>query len=243
MKNFISRQLIFSLIILFVLLVPFISLDLLSQYSGLDESISVELGMSSPSPSGETGGTIIPASCGSPHSGDLCTPPTFYGTSHSTLGATGSSISVNSGESATLSWTCATPSSSSSGINFSTGGSTSGSADVTPDSTTTYTIICSNGGQGSTTVTVLDPVMSITAGPSLIQSGDTSSISWSATNVNSCSVGEDNASITDSWSGTSGTQVSSVIAEQTVYTLTCLTDAGAVSQSVTVRLVPVFQEF
>ena len=167
------------------------------------------------------------------------TPPTFNG---SGAGGTGSNISIVNGNTATLSWSCA-DSGSSSGVNFSTGGATSGSADVSPISTTAYTLLCSNGGQGTVNITVIDPTLSITATPSLLQSGSTSEIVWTTTYTNSCSVSEDNSNFIDSWSGISGTQTTSIIEEQTVYVLACQTDGGPVSESVTVRLVPVFQEF
>ena len=235
------KQIALSLLILLVLLIPFISYNN-GDTVAVSEHQSVELGVSSFSPSGERGGAVIPASCGSPHSGDLCTSPTFDGTSGSSGGGSGSNISVNTGDSATLSWTCDS-SSSSSGVNFSTGGATAGSANVTPSSDTTYTLICSNGGQGSVVVSVINPSLSISATPTLLQSGSTSVISWTATSVNSCAVSEDNQNITDSWTGTSGTETSSALTEETVYVLSCETDAGSVSDNVTIRLVPIFQEF
>ena len=207
---------------------------------GFTTSDSIEVGIATQSPLGERGGFAIPASCPSyAHNPGECTPPSFTATSGS---GSGSNVYINEGGSATLEWS-GVSSSSCSGVNFSTGGAVSGSAEVTPSSTTQYTVICSNGGEASVTVTVLHPDLSITATPSLLQSGDTTSIAWSASSVNSCSVSEDNSGITDSWSGTSGTQISSPITEQTIYTLSCVTDGGAVAESVTVSLIPIFQEF
>ena len=157
-------------------------------------------------------------------------------------GQSGANVSILQGGSATLSWSCVN-SSSSSGVNFSTGGAGSGSTGVSPSSTTEYTVLCSNGGQGSVTVTVVDPTPSITATPSIIRVGDTSVIAWSATDVNSCSVSENNPDFTDSWSGASGSQTTSPITGETTYTLSCQTDAGSVSASATVRMIPSFEEF
>ncbi|MEX0652465.1 MAG: hypothetical protein WD509_02985 [Candidatus Paceibacterota bacterium] len=244
MNNILSKKLVFSLGALLFLLAVVFSFSFLMQENSTGSLSSVELGISSLSPSGEAGGTVIPASCGSPHTGDLCSAPTyFYGTSGSTGGGTGSSISVNEGDSIELAWECASPSSSSAGVNFSTGGGVSGSTTLVPVSDTTYTVVCSNGGQATVSASILSPDISITAGPTLLQSGDTTEITWSASSVNSCAVSENSSSITDAWSGTSGTEISSAIVEETMYTLTCQTDAGAVSQNVTVRLVPIFQEF
>jgi len=142
-----------------------------------------------------------------------------------------------------ITWEGLGGSTSSSGINFSTGGAVSGSTSVSPTITTAFTLLCDNGGEETIIVTVIDPIISITADPLLLQSGGTTAVSWTASSANSCVVSEDNPAITDSWTGLSGTEMSGAIEEETVYTLTCQTDAGVVSQSVTVRLVPVFQEF
>lgn len=85
-------------------------------------------------------------------------------------------------------------------------------------------------------------VTSILATPSLVQIGDTTVISWSAEGVNSCSVTGDNG---DSWTGISGSQQSSVISEQVTYTLACLDVENHTANpvTVTVSLVPIFQEF
>ncbi|NQV93096.1 hypothetical protein HQ403_01200 [Candidatus Kaiserbacteria bacterium] len=204
-----------------------------------DNPQSVELGVASRSPIGISGGIVVPASCGSPHTGDLCTAPSFSATSAS---GEGTSVSINAGDSATLTWVCY-DSTSGSGTNFSTGGATSGSAVVSPTVDTTYTIICSNGGQGTVNLTVVNPSLSITASPSLIQTGHFTLVNWSATDVNTCTVDENNPMISDSWSGTSGTQTTSTLGQQTTYTLSCVADGGTTTSSVTINLVPIFQEF
>ena len=234
MNSIISKRQFIILIIFFVLLVPFISFDLISQNNNNDTSLkntSVELGIASFSPSGEEGGAAIPASCGSPHSGDLCTPPTFK-----------ASISINEGDSAPLTWSCI-DSSSSSGINFSTGGMVSGSTDVSPITTTTYTLLCSNGGRSTVIITVLHPKISITATPSLLRLNETSVIGWTTSSINSCSVSEDNPDFIDSWSGTLGTQTTSPITGETTYTLKCENIVGSISENVKVKLIPTFKEF
>ncbi len=167
------------------------------------------------------------------------TPPTFNGEGE---GGTGSSISIVSGNKATLLWSCA-DSLSSSSVNFSTGGAVSGSTDVFPTTDTTYTLLCSNGGQGTVNITVLDPELTITATSNLLRLGELSVIDWSTTNTNSCAISEDNPDFIDSWSGTSGTQTTSPISGETVYVLLCQTDGGPISDSVKVRLIPNFEEF
>jgi len=83
----------------------------------------------------------------------------------------------------------------------------------------------------------------IKANPSLVRIGGTSVITWGTTNTTSCTVTENNPSITDSWSGLSGTQTTSPINQTTTYTLSC-TGAGGTSltQSAVVRVAPKWQE-
>ena len=84
--------------------------------------------------------------------------------------------------------------------------------------------------------------MSISANPIRVRVGDTTVITWSAGSVNSCSVSGTNG---DSWQGTSGSQNTSAISEQVVYTLSCLDVENSTTnpKSVTISLIPVFEEF
>lgn len=197
---------------------------------------SVEYGVTSVSPNGAAGGYIIPASCGSPHAGDLCTAPSFSATS---AGGQGSSISVVLGNTATLSWSAGDGASSCDGTNFSTGGAPSGSALVAPTANMVYAVSCSNGGSSSVLVTVINPVLSIAASHTRVHSGDTTTIIWSAMGVNSCAVSGPGAF----WTGTSGSMTTPPITAESVYTLTCQTDGGPVSATTTVALTASFEEF
>ncbi len=145
---------------------------------------------------------------------------------------------INEGDGVDLSWACSY-SSSSSGVNFSTGGATSGQVTLTPEDTTSYTAVCSNGGQGSVDVTVLHPDLSISASPELVQEDETSTITWSASAVNSCAVTGPNFSA----AGLSGSQVTAPVTGESTYSLVCFTDAGPVNETVRVRIVPQFDEF
>lgn len=151
--------------------------------------------------------------------------------------STGGNIVINEGDSATLNWSCRN-SSSSSGVNFSTGGVPSGSAVVTPPDTTTYTIVCSNGGQGSIIVTVLHPVLTLTANPERVRRGNASTLTWSTENVNTCSLTGPGVSA----SGTSGSQSTGPVMNESTYTLSCQNQAGSKSESATVTLAPSFEE-
>lgn len=87
------------------------------------------------------------------------------------------------------------------------------------------------------------PSVSITATPQLLRSGNTASVVWSSTNTASCTVSEDNAGITDAWSGTSGTQVTSSITTRTVYNLVCTgLDGSQASDSVVINVLPKWRE-
>ena len=77
----------------------------------------------------------------------------------------------------------------------------------------------------------------LVAQPLIVQSGDSTTLIWATEGVDSCTVTGTNG---DSFNGTSRTTSSGEITEQTVFTLNC--DDGAVTDSVTVNVVPVFQE-
>lgn len=86
-----------------------------------------------------------------------------------------------------------------------------------------------------------DTELEITAHPLLLQVGQTATITWSSENTQSCIVEGSNG---DSWSGISDSRTSSPIQSATTYTLTCETgDEGTQSDSVTVRIAPIWQEF
>lgn len=85
------------------------------------------------------------------------------------------------------------------------------------------------------------PTATITAVPSLLPSGHTSTISWSSTGARSCSVSGTNGD--GAWTGTSGTQVSSPITVQTTFTLTCQGfDGSTISKKAVVNIIPNWQE-
>jgi len=82
--------------------------------------------------------------------------------------------------------------------------------------------------------------------PSLLWSGDTTSVYWNVSNSTSCTVTGTNG---DSWSGGfsgSAGRTSSPITSQTSYTLSCAGFSGAAPSSITetvnVNIIPVFEE-
>jgi chitodextrinase len=78
------------------------------------------------------------------------------------------------------------------------------------------------------------PTVAISAAPSSVASGGSSTLSWSSTNAASCTASGD-------WSGvepTSGSQVTSGLTAQSTYTLTCNGAGGQAAASTTVSILP-----
>ena len=152
-----------------------------------------------------------------------------------------SNASIIGGNSATLTFSCV-DSTSSSGVNFSTGGAPSGTVVVSPLVTTQFIVICSNGGQNFVNVNVFWPVLDISANPTRVKSGNVSLITWSTLgddDILSCTVSGPNFFA----SGKSGSKTTAPITEESTYTLTCPTTENTMSESATVTLVPAFEEF
>jgi len=91
---------------------------------------------------------------------------------------------------------------------------------------------------------VLDAEISLSASPSLVQPGGTTTLEWTAENIqaDSCSLAGTNG---DSWAltGSGGSQTSSALDTQTIFTLSCIDGADdPISTATTIRLTPSFQE-
>lgn len=99
--------------------------------------------------------------------------------------------------------------------------------------------ICSSGA----CVAPPPPTVTFQVTPVLLKSGRTAVATWSSAYTTACTVTEDNPNITDSWTGTSNTRTTSAITEQTTYRLSCTgLDTSVVTRSVTVNIVPTWQE-
>jgi hypothetical protein len=148
-----------------------------------------------------------------------------------------SSCTISQGSSASLQWACASGDSSSGG-NFATGGSPSGSASVNPSSSTTYTLQCQpSGSYANVNVTVQTPSLSLTINPPRVHIGQVATVQWSATNVTSCSVNGPNFNK----SGLSGSATTTITGSGT-FTLNCSTNSGSISITRQALLVPVESE-
>ena len=190
--------------------------------------------------------------------GGVCTNPAPPSEPAPTATLSADAYTISSDESTTLRWnstnatSCAFAGTPVNGI--STGGATTGNVSTgSLTSTQNYQIDCQNASgvhaYASATVTVLQPSVFITADPTRVQTGDHSLISWGADGVTSCSVtssagrslANGNASHSHNFESASSNET---ITSQTTFTISCHTGGGPdVSQSVTVNILPIFQEF
>ena len=84
------------------------------------------------------------------------------------------------------------------------------------------------------------PSCSISAEPPLVAAGATTTIVWSSGNAISCTVSGNG----NNWSGTSGSQVSNPVSNQTIYTQNCIGPDSASTCTATTQTIgsPVFRE-
>ncbi len=146
----------------------------------------------------------------------------------------------------TITWS-STGATSCTGGGFSTGNATSGTAPVTANGI--YTLSCSGAGGSCPVATATvgvcggaTPTPVITATPARVRAGSTSHITWSGTGISgSCTISGPGLSRTATASACSvaSTSADVTVDQQSTYTMTC----GSAVSSVTVNLIPTFQEF
>lgn len=179
------------------------------------------------------------------HPGDSSCGPEVHILHLSALMTAASPIAY--GDSSTLVYACTDAASA--GITSNAGdswpavaGDAGGERKVTPSSSTTYTLTCtdSSGNHAWYTVGVIvsAPALSIAASPTLVQSGGASVISWSISGkVDSCTM---------SGPGLSSRAVSGssrqVISSESTYTFSCVAGGYHPVKSVTVKVTPSYQE-
>ena len=116
-------------------------------------------------------------------------------------------------------------------LNGTSGGSTSGSGSTTSGGTTSGGTTTGGTTTGTTTPTTPPaPVVSLSASLSSVQSGGSSTLTWSATNATSCTA-------SGAWSGskaTSGSLALTGLASTGLYNLSCSGDGGSGSASLTI---------
>jgi hypothetical protein len=143
---------------------------------------------------------------------------------------------IAAGQSVTMTWSSTNATSCTASDGWSGTLATSGTQAVTPSATTTYILTCTGiGGIASrsvlVTVTLLAPTVSLSASPASIDSGGSSTLSWSSTNAGSCVA-------SGGWSGTKATSGSQAVSPSstTTYGLSCTGSGGTGSQSATVTV-------
>ena len=167
-----------------------------------------------------------------------------------TVTLTASPTTIMAGMSSTLSWNSTSASYCTNDWNSSQ--AISGSAQVSPTTTRTYNITCFGTSGGSmlasatVTVTTMPPIVTLNANGTpnsiIIMSGMPVSLTWTSTNVTSC---------TGSWTSpangsvalqnTTGTQVTPT-APSTTYTINCTGAGGPASSSVIVTVTTINQQ-
>ncbi len=157
-----------------------------------------------------------------------------------TVAMSASPGTIPPGSTTTLKWSSQRASACVGSDGWSGNEATSGTHNVAPANTTTYTLACTNSSgtaQTSTKITVKSsappptPTVTLTASATTISVGGSSTLTWSTTNASSCAA-------SDGWSGaepTSGTQSVSP-ASSTTYTLNCKGAGGSAQTSATVTV-------
>jgi hypothetical protein len=154
-------------------------------------------------------------------------PSTSQVTSPPKASLSANPASIASGGVSTLTWsssdaTSCTASGGWSGAKATSGTQSTGALTM-PSS---YSLTCTGAGGTSGVATALVnviPIATIVATPSVVASGDASSLTWSSTNATSCMA-------SGGWSGAkapSGSESTGTLAATTVYSLTCTGAGGA----------------
>jgi hypothetical protein len=146
---------------------------------------------------------------------------------------------INFDESTNLNWSSANATACEASNGWVGSKTLSGTLEITPTLTTTYTIACGNGTSttsDSVTVTVIlppAPVVTLGADPNTIEEGDSTNVEWSTTNAENCLA-------SGSWSGAKDVQGFEEVAPTTTsqYTLTCTGPGGEDQATTTVTVVP-----
>ena len=154
-----------------------------------------------------------------------------------TVALTAIPSSISAGNSTTLAWVSANATGCIASGAWSGSRAISGESAVSPTSTSTYILTCTGmGGSASDSVTVTvsvpAPTVNLTATPTTINAGQSTTLTWSSTNATGCTA-------TGGWSGAqllSGELVVATTSTAT-YVLTCIGVGGSTAKSVTVTVI------
>ncbi len=153
-----------------------------------------------------------------------------------TLTATPSSVQL--GQSATLQWSADNANSCEASGGWSGAMSTTGSAETGAlNDTTDFKLVCTGPGGDASQVVVVSvgsaqPTITLTAQPSTVGHGDSSTLTWSSTDATECTA-------SGGWSGAmapSGSQDTGSLIASTDYDLSCTGTGGTATQSITVTV-------
>lgn len=167
---------------------------------------------------------------------NVATPPPTA--SLPTVSLVANPSSVNSGNSSTLSWSATNVTACSAGGGWSGTKGLSGSESTgNLSASSTFSLTCTGAGGSATqsvtvAVTSAAPTVTISANPTSVASGSSSTISWSSTNANSCTA-------SGAWSGTratSGSQSTGNLIGTSTFTLACTGTGGSTTQSTSVTI-------
>ena len=146
--------------------------------------------------------------------------------------------SVIAGSASTLTWTSTNATTCTASNGWSGAKATSGTSSTGAlTATTTYVLTCSGaGGSASqtTTVTVTPPLptVNLSANPTNVASGNSSTLTWSTSNATACTA-------SNGWSGakaTSGTGSTGALTATTTFALNCTGPGGGAIRSITVSV-------
>ena len=150
-----------------------------------------------------------------------------------------SAAQVNSGDTATLTWSSTNATSCTASGGWSGGKATSGTEALPPiTASATYTLTCTGeGGDASRAVTIdvngtSGPTLVFSASPETVAFNTASQLTWTAQNVDTCEA-------SGAWSGQKvldGTATTGPLVATSEFTLTCEGAAGSVTRSVTVSV-------
>jgi Cellulase (glycosyl hydrolase family 5) len=176
-------------------------------------------------------------SSGSPSTSGTTTPAST-GTVAPVVTLSPNAGTVVSGHSVILNWSAKNAQSCMASGGWSGSEATSGSqATAALTATTQFTLTCTGAGgsasrSAAVSVSAALPSISLSASPASVANGDSSMLTWAATNATACST-------SGGWSGsvaTSGSKTTGEITATTIYTLSCTGSGGTASQSTTVAV-------
>lgn len=157
-----------------------------------------------------------------------------------TVTLTANPTSVSSGGSSTLTWSSTNATSCTASGAWAGSQATSGSKSTGAlTANSTFTLTCTGSGGSASVSRAVSvsaassaPKVSLSANPTLVKSGESSTLTWSSTNATSCEA-------SGAWSGnlaTSGSRSTGALTKGATYSITCTGSGGTIATSTTVSI-------